>query len=272
MIDTLPTSDRLKGKVAIVTGAGCVGAGWGNGRAVAVLFASSGAKVFAVDRNLDAMEETLGRIREFGGEVTSYACDVTDSYAVAAMVAACKETYGQVDILVNNVGGSAAGGAVALTEDKFDAQIALNLKSVFLTCKHVLPIMEAQGSGSIINTASTSGIRWTGSAQVAYAASKAGVIHLSKVTAVEYAAKGIRVNTVIPGQLHTPMVEVRLAGQRTGGDVSKLLDSRLARIPLGFMGDGRDTAFAALYLASDESRFVTGTEIVVDGGMSARCD
>jgi len=271
MTEVIPTSDRLKGKVAIVTGAGCVGAGWGNGRAVAVLFALAGARVFAVDRDLDALEETLGRIRDAGGEVTPYACDVTDSAAVAAMVQACTHAYGTVDILVNNVGGSAAGGAVALPEDTFDAQIALNLKSVYLTCKHVLPVMEAQGSGSIVNTASTSGIRFTGSAQVAYAASKAGVIQLGRVTAVEYAPKGIRVNTVVPGQLHTPMVEVRLAGQRTGGDVGKLLDSRLARIPLGFMGDGRDTAYAALYLASDEARFVTGTEIVVDGGMTVRC-
>lgn len=206
MTDTLPKSDRLKGKVAIVTGAGCVGSGWGNGRAVAVIFAMAGAKVFAIDRDLGAMEETLERIREAGGEVTPFACDVTDSQAVASMVAACKAAYGQVDILVNNVGGSAAGGAVALAEDKFDAQIALNLRSVYLTCKHVLPLMEAQGGGSIINTASTSGTRWTGSAQVAYAASKAGVIQLSRVTAVEYAPKGIRVNTVVPGQLHTPMV------------------------------------------------------------------
>jgi NAD(P)-dependent dehydrogenase (short-subunit alcohol dehydrogenase family) len=272
MTEALPKSDRLIGKVAIVTGAGCVGTGWGNGRAVAVLFALAGAKVFAVDRDMGPMEETLTRIREEGGDVTPYVCDVTDSAAVEAMVAACKDTYGGVDILVNNVGGSAPGGAVALSEEKFDAQIALNLKSVFLTCKHVLPHMEAQGSGSIINTASTSGIRFTGSAQVAYAASKAGVIQLGRVTAVEYAPKGIRVNTVVPGQLHTPMVEVRLAGQRTGGDVDKLLDSRLARIPLGFMGDGRDTAYAALYLASEESRFVTGTEIVVDGGMSVRCN
>jgi NAD(P)-dependent dehydrogenase (short-subunit alcohol dehydrogenase family) len=159
-----------------------------------------------------------------------------------------------------------------LDEDKWDAQISFNLKSVYLTCKHVLPVMEAQGSGAIVNTASTSGMRWTGSAQVAYAASKAGVIQLSRVVAVEYAPKGIRVNTVVPGQLHTPMVEARLAGQRVGGDVNKLLDSRLARIPLGFMGDGRDTANAALFLASDEAQFITGTEIVVDGGMTARCD
>ncbi|KPJ36796.1 KR domain-containing protein [Burkholderia multivorans] len=263
---------RLQGKVAIVTGAGCVGPGWGNGRAVAALFAAAGAKIFAVDINMDAMAETVRRVTELGGEITAHTCDVTDSDAVAAMVAACRETYGRVDILVNNVGGSAAGGPVALSEEAWDKQVAFNLKSVYLTCKHVLPVMEQQGAGAIVNTASTSGIRWTGSAQVAYAACKAGVIQLSKVVAVEYAKKGIRVNTVVPGQLHTPMVEARLAGQRAGGDVDKLLESRLARIPLGFMGDGRDTANAALFLASDEARFITGTEIVVDGGMTARCD
>ena len=135
-----------------------------------------------------------------------------------------------------------------------------------------LPQMVAKESGSIVNIASTSGLSWTGSAQVGYATSKAGVIQLSKVVAVEYASKGIRVNTVVPGQLHTPMVEARLAGQRTGGDVDTLLKQRLARIPLGFMGNGLDTANAVLFLASDEARFITGTEIIVDGGMSARCD
>jgi NAD(P)-dependent dehydrogenase (short-subunit alcohol dehydrogenase family) len=124
----------------------------------------------------------------------------------------------------------------------------------------------------IVNIASASGIRWSGSAQVAYAATKAGVIQLSRVVAVQYATKGIRVNTVVPGQLHTPMVEARLARQRAGGDVEALLAQRQKRIPIGFMGDGRDTANAALFLASDEARFVTGTELVVDGGMSVRCD
>jgi NAD(P)-dependent dehydrogenase (short-subunit alcohol dehydrogenase family) len=190
----------------------------------------------------------------------------------ARAVEACQREFGRIDVLVNNVGGSAAGGPVELAEEVWDKQIAVNLKSVFLTCKHVLPVMEAQGGGAIVNVASTSGIRWTGSAQVAYAASKAGVIQLSRVVAVQYASKGIRVNTVVPGQMHTPMVETRLAGQRAGGDVEKLLAQRLARIPLGFAGDGRDTANAVLFLASEEARFVTGTEIVVDGGMTARCD
>jgi NAD(P)-dependent dehydrogenase (short-subunit alcohol dehydrogenase family) len=263
---------RLQGKIALIVGAGCVGPGWGNGRAACVLFAQEGAKIFAVDRDMAPMEETVARVKQAGGEIATHLCDVTQQSSVAAMVKACKDTYGRIDVLVNNVGGSAPGGPVEMAEEAWDAQIDLNLKSIFLTCKHVIPVMEAQGGGSIINTASASGIRWTGAAQVAYAASKAGVIQFSKVVAVQYAPKHIRVNTIVPGQLHTPMVEVRLAKTRAGGDVDKLLAQRQARIPLGFMGDGRDTANAALYLASDESRWVTGTEIVLDGGMSARCD
>ena len=188
------------------------------------------------------------------------------------MVQACLDKFKTIDILINNVGGSAAGGPVEMSEEVWDTQFNVNLKSVFLTCKHVLPTMIAHQSGAIVNVASTSGTRWTGSAQVAYAAAKAGVIQLSKVVAVQHAPYGIRVNTVVPGQLHTPMVEARLAKQRTGGDVEALLAARVKRIPLGFMGDGRDTASAALFLASDEAQFITGTEIVVDGGMTARCD
>ncbi len=263
---------RLQDKIALVTGAGCVGPGWGNGRATAVRFAQEGARIFAADKNGEAMKETVERIREFGGEVATHESDVTDNASVKAMVEACVARYGRIDVLVNNVGGSAPGGPVEMAEEVFDGQIDYNLKSVFLTCKHVLPIMERQGSGAIVNLASTSGQRWTGAAQVGYASTKAGVISFSRVVAVQYAAKGIRVNTVVPGQLHTPMVEVRLAKQRAGGDVEALLKSRVARIPLGFMGDGRDTANAALFLASEEARFVTGTEIVVDGGMTARCD
>jgi NAD(P)-dependent dehydrogenase (short-subunit alcohol dehydrogenase family) len=263
---------RLQGKVAIVSGAGCVGPGWGNGRAMAVIFAREGARVFAADKSLDAMTETLACVREAGGEIEAHQCDATDGAQVAKLMAACQARFGRIDVLVNNVGGSAAGGAGEMTEQSWDAQMGHNLKTVFLGCKHVIPVMVAQGGGAIVNMASTSGLRWTGSPQVGYATSKAGVIQFSRVTAVQYAANGIRVNTVIPGQLHTPMVEVRLAKQRTGGDVDALLKERVSRIPLGFMGDGRDTAYAALYLASDEARFVTGAEIVVDGGMTVRCD
>jgi NAD(P)-dependent dehydrogenase (short-subunit alcohol dehydrogenase family) len=263
---------RLENKIAIVAGAGSVGPGWGNGRAIAVRFAEEGAKVFAADRDLDRLAETVARAEKAGGTIRTHACDVTDGKSVAAMVQACMQAWGRIDVLVNNVGGSAAGGPVEMSEEVWDAQVDHNLKSVFLACKHVLPVMERQGSGAIVNIASTSGLRWTGSAQVAYAATKAGVIQLSRVIAVQYAAKGIRANSIVPGQLHTPMVEARLAKQRSGGDVEALLAQRKKRIPLAIEGDGRDTANAALFLASDEARFVTGTEIVVDGGMTARCD
>ena len=259
---------RLKDRVAIVTGAGSVGPGWGNGRAIAVRFAEEGARVFGVDVSQDRLAETV----EKANGIQTHVCDVTDGKAVAAMVAACLERFGRIDILVNNVGGSAPGGPVEMSEEVWDSQVDLNLKSVFLGCKHVLPVMERQKSGAIVNLASTSGLRWSGSAHVAYAATKAGILQLSRAVAAQYAAKGIRVNTVVPGQLHTPLVEARLAHQRAGGDVQALLESRRRRIPLGFAGDGRDTANAALFLASDEARFVTGAEIVVDGGMTIRCD
>jgi NAD(P)-dependent dehydrogenase (short-subunit alcohol dehydrogenase family) len=265
-------SGRLQDRIAIVTGAGCVGPGWGNGRATAVRFAEEGAKIFAVDRDLDSVKETTERVKAAGGEIVTHQCDVTGAASVEVMVKTCLDRFGRIDILVNNVGGSAHGGPVEMSEDVWDAQVDYNLKSVFLTLKHVLPVMESQKTGAIINIASTSGLRWTGAAQVGYAATKAGVIQLSRVVAVQYADKGIRVNTVVPGQLHTPMVEARLAGQRADGDVEALLKSRLDRIPIGFMGDGRDTANAALFLASEEARFITGTEIVVDGGMTVCCD
>ena len=263
---------RFEGKVAIVTGAGCVGPGWGNGRATAVRFAEEGARVLAVDRDLARVDETLQRAGESSAAIRVARCDVTDSGSVAAMVEEAMSAFGRIDVLVNNVGGSAPGGPVEMSEEVFDEQVAFNLKSVFLACKHVLPVMTRQGGGAIVNVASTSGLRWTGAAQVAYAATKAGVIQLARVVAVQYAKQGVRVNSVVPGQLHTPMVEARLAKQRAGGDVDALLEQRLSRIPLGYMGDGRDTAAAVLFLASDEARFITGTEIVVDGGMTVRCD
>jgi len=265
-------SPRFENKVAIVTGAGCVGAGWGNGRAIAVRLAEEGAKVLAVDRDRARLEETLELAGQARASITPWLCDVTSNESVAAMAAACLDSYGTIDILVNNVGGSAAGGPVELAEETWNLQVDVNLKSVFLTCKHVLPTMVAKGAGSIVNISSTSGLRWTGSAQVAYAATKAGVIQMSRVIAVQHAAQGVRVNSVVPGQLHTPMVETRLAKQRAGGNVDALLAQRQKRIPLGFMGDGRDTASAVLFLASDEARFITGTELIVDGGMTARCD
>jgi len=263
---------RLQGKVALVTGAGCIGPGWGNGRAMTVRFAEEGAHVIAIDRDPASMEETLRMVGEFGGEVTPYQCDVTDSEAIERLVHETVARLGRIDVLVNNVGAPSPGGPVHLSEALWEKQLQLNLTTAYLMCRHVLPVMERQDGGSIVNIASTSGIRFTGAAQVGYAAAKAGMIQLGRVVAVEYASKNIRVNSVVPGLLHTPMVDTVLARNRTGGDVELLLRKRQARVPMPFMGDGRDTANAALFLASEEARFITGTEIVVDGGMSARCD
>jgi len=263
---------RLEGKVAFITGAGSVGPGWGNGRATAVRFAQEGARVFATDIDLARLEETLNLAGEFKKNIKTGVLDVTQSVSIEESIHSCIKEFGGLDVLVNIVGGSTKGGPIELSEEEWDAQVDFNLKSVFLTCKYALPEMIKKESGSIVNLASTSGIRWTGSAQIAYASTKAGVIQFSRVLAVQYGKQNIRVNTVVPGQLHTPMVETRLAKQRVGGDVKLLLQQRQSRIPLPFMGDGRDTANAALFLASDEARFITGTEIIVDGGMSARCD
>ena len=192
-IDTAPvrtTAGRLRDRIALVTGAGSVGPGWGNGRAIAFRFAQEGAKVWAVNRNLDHLEETLARVRAIGGTIEAYCCDVTDGDAVAAMVRACRDAWGRLDILVNNVGGPQPGGPVEMTEEVLTAQVDQNLKSVYLCCKHALPLMEAQGAGTIVNIASTSALRWTGSAQVAYAATKAGVMQLTRVVAAQYAAQG----------------------------------------------------------------------------------
>ncbi|MED5395327.1 MAG: SDR family oxidoreductase [Pseudomonadota bacterium] len=263
---------RLHNKVALVTGAGSVASGWGNGKATAVVFAREGAKVFAADINFDAAEETCGIIADEGGMAVPFHTDVTKSDSVAVMVAACLDKFERIDILHNNVGGSVPGGPVDMPEEVFDQQIEFNLKSVFLTCKHVIPVMERQGSGAIINVASLAAIRHTGHYHSAYEAAKAGLLHYTRTMAVEYAPKGIRANTVIPGHVLTPLVEHRLAKQYRGGNLQNLIEERSKGIPMGHMGDAWDVAYAALYLASDEAKNTTGIHITVDGGVSVKCE
>lgn len=263
--------ERLKGRTAIVTGAGSIGPGWGNGKASATLYARAGARVFLVDRRAEAVEETRRIIEDEGGVCATHVCDVTRGAEVANMVAACVAAFGTVDILHNNVGAAKPGGPVTLSEDDWDDQMAVNLRHVFLACKHVIPVMEAAGGGAIVNIGSTSGVTFTGQQQIAYQVAKAAIVRLSRSVALEYAPKGIRCNTVIPGQMHTPMVEAYLAGQQTGGDAAGLIARRNSRIPMGFMGTGWDVAQACLFLVSDEARYVTGAEIVVDGGLTLKC-
>ncbi len=261
---------RLAGKVALVTGAGSSGPGWGNGKATAVLFAREGAKVFLVDVNEDAVAETKAIIDDEGGICVSWRADVSQSSEVARLVAKCVETWGRIDVLHNNVGISALGGPVETDEASWDRVFQVNLKSVFLTCKFVLPIMVAQGSGSIINISSVASIRWGGVAYLSYSASKAALNQLTKCVGLEYARRGIRCNCILPGLMDTPMPRVQLmeAFSKAGG-VEEMLRVRDAISPTGKQGEPWDVAYAALFLASEESKYVNAAELVVDGGLSA---
>lgn len=261
---------RLDGRAAIVTGAGSVGPGWGNGRATAVLFAREGAKVLVVDREQAAAQDTAALIEAEGGTAAVFGADVTDAASVAAMVARCNELFGRVDVLHNNVGGSITGGPVEMSVQDFRAQIELNLTSVFLTCKSVLPVMEAQRSGAIINVGSIGGMRHLGHDHIGYSAAKSALVQFTRQIAVRYGPSGIRCNTVIPGMIDTPLLEHRVSRQPGRADLATLHEQARQRVPLGRRGDAWDVAHAALFLACDESRYVTGTEILVDGGLMAR--
>ena len=261
---------RLKDKVALVTGAGSIGPGWGNGKATAVLFAREGAKVFAADLRLAAALETKRIIEGEGGACEAVACDVSKAKEVAAMVDACMKAFGRVDVLHNNVGIVEVGGPVEASEESWDRVNDVNLKSIFLTCKHVLPHMERQGKGAIVNIASVSGIRWTGVSYVSYSATKAAVIHLTRVVALQYARAGIRANSILPGLMNTPMVHASLVGAY-GANADEMVAKRDAQCPMGRMGDAWDVAYAALFLASDEAKYITGTELIVDGGLTVTC-
>lgn len=262
--------ERLKGKVALVTGAGSVGPGWGNGKAAAVLFAREGAKVLAADINPQAVGETKGIIEREGGTCEAFAGDVAKAAEVAAMVEACMTTFGRIDVLHNNVGIVEVGGPVETSEASWDRVNEVNLKSMFLTCKYALPHMERAGKGAVVNIASIAGIRWTGVPYISYSATKAAVIHLTRVVALQYARKGIRANSVLPGLMNTPMVHASLVGAY-GADAEEMVRRRDAQCPMGRMGDAWDVAYAALFLASDEARYITGAELVVDGGLSVAC-
>jgi NAD(P)-dependent dehydrogenase (short-subunit alcohol dehydrogenase family) len=258
----------LRGKVALVTGSGSIGPGWGNGKATATLFARQGATVIGVDLNQDAAAETQRTIESEGGLSIALAGDVTDADQVRALVADCASRFGRIDVLVNNVGRSEPGGPVELDEQTWDEQMEVNVKSAFLTCKAVLPIMERQGGGAVVNVASVAGLRYVGKPQVAYSAGKAALMQFTRTTAVIYASRGIRLNCVVPGLMHTPLVR-RLADKYAGGDYDGFVAHRGEQVPMGRMGDAWDVAHAALFLASDEARYVTATELVVDGGFIA---
>jgi len=262
--------DRLKQKVVIVTGAGSIGPGWGNGKATAVLFAREGAKVFAVDINLAAAEETKAIIDQEGGECTVHQADVSKSDEVKDMVERCFQVYGRIDILQNNVGIVEVGGPVDISEENWDKLINTNLKSMFLTCKYCIPYMEKQGGGAIVNISSIASIRYTGYPSISYNASKGGVNQLTQNIAIQYAEKGIRANCILPGLMNTPQIVKYLKNAYGDRGVEDMITKRDSICPMKKMGDAWDVAYAALFLASDEAKYITGAQLIVDGGITCK--
>ena len=262
-------SGRLEGKVAIITGAGSVGPGWGNGKAAATLFAREGAKVVASDIRKEAAEQTRDFILSEGGECIAHVVDVTREDSVDDLVRAVVERYGRLDILHNNVGTTGKlGGPVEVEPPDWDNIFEINTKSMYLTIRAVLPTMLGFGQGSIVNVSSISAIRYTGIPYVAYAASKAAVLQISQSVAVEYASQGIRCNSILPGLMNTPMIRAEFSDHY--GSVDHMLEERHQISPTGSMGDAWDVAYGALFLASDEAKYVNGAQLVIDGGLTAR--
>ncbi len=261
---------RLAEKVAIVVGAGQTpGETIGNGRATAITFAHEGAKVLVVDRDPHSALETERMIEGEGGTAASFAADVTKAADCDAMVKACVDEYGRIDVLHNNVGiGGEDASALKLSEDAWDRIIDTNLKSMFLTCKAALPTMREQHSGAIVNISSIASI--AAAPMLAYKVSKAGVNALTQQLAVGNARYGIRCNAILPGFINTPMA-IDAWVSSTGITREDMVAMRDKAVPLGHkQGEAWDVANAALFLASDDAKFITGVLLPVDGGQSIK--
>ena len=260
---------RLEGKTAVIVGAGQTpGQTLGNGRAMALLFAREGAKVLCVDRVGARAEETAAMIAAEGGEASAMQADVVKAAEVAEIIATAQARLGRIDILVNNVGiGGGDGPAHRVEEATFDRILSVNLKGMWLVTKAALAVMREQKAGSIVNISSLAAR--AGGIQVAYEISKAGVNRLTANVAISQARYGIRCNAVQPGLMDTPMAVAGIAGA-SGRSQEEVRAERDARVPLGKMGTAWDTAYAALFLASDEAKFISGAILPVDGAMGVR--
>ena len=258
---------RVQDRVAIVTGAGSSGPGWGNGKAAAVLYAREGAKVLAMDINGEAADETVAIIRGEGGNCIPFQGDVTHPDDIDRLIHAALEAYGAIDILHNNVGITRRETMANLSIEDWDLIVDTNLKSMFLTCRAVLPHMAKRGKGAIVNISSITAIRFARRSLVAYASSNAGVLGFTRTIAVEYAGKGVRANAILPGHIDTPFVHKGLSDDPAA--IEAFVKERNTWCPMGRMGDAWDVAYAALFLASDEAKYITGAELVVDGGVTS---
>lgn len=250
--------ERLAGKVCIVTGAGSRTDGIGNGRAVAILFAREGATVVVNDREETAARHTLDVIESEGGRGSIFVGDLTDADTARRLVEHAETTWGHLDVVHNNIGIEGAGTVVEATEELWDRVMTVNVKTMMLVCKYAVPALERSGGGSIITISSISALRPRG--LTPYSASKGAVIALSQAMAIDHAGQGIRVNCIAPGPVYTPLVAA-------AGMSDELREKRRLASPLKLEGTAWDVAHAAVYFASDESRWVTGVVIPVDGGV-----
>lgn len=263
---------KLAGKTALVMGAGAIGPGIGNGKAAAIAYARAGAKVMAVDCSEEAVRETSALILAEGGACDIAVADVSDDRQVLAAVARCLAVFGSLDVLHNNVGISMFGGVAEVAPEDWDRVISVNLKGMYLACHHAIPIMERSGGGVIINVGSTSGLRYIGLPQAAYATSKGAIVTMTRAIAAQHGPRNIRANVVTPGIIDTPLL--RTAATQTlleiygTDDIEVVRRIRAKTIPLGRFGDPMDVANAAVFLASDDARYITGAELVVDGGLT----
>lgn len=267
-MDTHASYPDLSGKVALVMGIGQTAVPnstqWGNGAAIAYQLSKNNVVIFGCDINIEAAKNTQSRLPR---PCDIMKADVTSSTDVERVVYACLAKYGRIDILVNNVGFPIPGDAITLAEYSWDKQISVNLKSVYLSCHLVLPIMEKQGGGIVINNASIAGIRYLGKPQVAYNSAKAAVIHFTQVTAAEFASRGIRLNCVLPGLILTPLVEWL---KHSNDEREKQMFQRIINnnVPMRRMGTAFDVANAVLFLSSDNAKYITGQSLIVDGGLT----
>ena len=259
---------RLEGKVALIVGAGQTpGATIGNGRATALRFAQEGATLFLVDRRLKSAQETLAMVVEAGGRGTAHEADVTSEAACAGMIDACVKLLGRIDVLHNNVGLTAMGGPIEESLESWHHIMDTNVTAMFIAAKHVLPHMLKAGKGAIVNITSLAGIRVTPYPYSSYYASKAAVVHLTTHLGLQYAKQGIRANSIAPGLMNTPLIHQQIAGQYPSTE--DMVRARDAMSPTGRMGEGWDIAHAAVFLASDDARFINGVVLPVDGGQHA---
>ena len=258
--------NRLEGKVAVVTGSGSRGDRIGNGRACAIVYAREGARILAADIDAEAAAATAAMIHAEGGECVPFRADVSRSEDCRAMIDECVARFGRLDVLHNNVGITDSGGPVEYDEVRWDRMMNINARSMFLTAKHALPHMEQQRSGSIVNIGSINGVKAIPFPKLAYAASKAAMIAMSREIAIQYAPMGVRSNVVLVGLIRSPIVEQNNVALY-GGDLDEMWNKRDAMSPTGRQGEVWDVAKASLFFATDDSKYVNGTVLPVDGGL-----